>query len=319
MDKLRIAFSGIGAVGGYYGGLLAARYQGTEKADLFFIARGENLQAIRADGLRIKTGIRTLRAVPALATDQPTEIGAPVDYLFCCTKSYDLEENIAQLAPIIGPQTVLIPLQNGLDAADCIRKILPGQEVWKGCVYIGARLKQPGFIEKFTGKERIFFGSDSPAKGEDKERQTRLLKLLTYARLNAFNPADMDTRIWKKFFMISTAATITSFFNQTIHEVLDQHKDMFILLGAELKSVAEAEGVDLPDDIVFSSLEAQQGMPAGATTSMHDDFRKGKKTELETLTGYVVRKAAELGVDVPTYQFMYNGLTQIPYPVEENG
>lgn len=319
MDKLRIAFSGIGAVGGYYGGLLTARYQGTEKADLFFIARGENLQAIRADGLRIKTGIRTLRAVPALATDQPAEIGAPVDYLFCCTKSYDLEENIAQLAPIIGPQTVLIPLQNGLDAADRIRKILPGQEVWKGCVYIGARLKQPGFIEKFTGKERIFFGSDSPAKGEDKERQTRLLKLLTYARLNAFNPADMDTRIWKKFFMISTAATITSFFNQTIHEVLDQHKDMFILLGAELKSVAEAEGVDLPDDIVFSSLEAQQGMPAGATTSMHDDFRKGKKTELETLTGYVVRKAAELGVDVPTYQFMYNGLTQIPYPVEENG
>lgn len=318
MDKLRIAFSGIGAVGGYYGGVLTARYQGTEKADLFFIARGENLQAIRADGLRIKTGIRTLHAVPALATDQPAEIGAPVDYLFCCTKSYDLEENIAQLAPIIGPETVLIPLQNGLDAAERIQKLLPGQEVWKGCVYIGARLKQPGFVEKFTGKERIFFGSGTPAKGEDKERQTRLLKLLTYARINAFNPADIDTRIWKKFFMISTAATITSFFNQTIHEVLDQHKDMFITLGTELRSVAEAAGVRLPDDIVFSSLEAQQGMPAGATTSMHDDFRKGKKTELETLTGSVIRKAAEWGVEVPTYQFMYNGLTQIPYPTEGN-
>lgn len=319
MDKLRIAFSGIGAVGGYYGGLLAARYQGTEKADLFFIARGDNLRAIRADGLRIKTGIRTLHAVPALVTDQPAEIGGPVDYLFCCTKSYDLEENIAQLAPIIGPKTVLIPLQNGVDIADRIRQILPGQEVWKGCVYIGARLKQPGFVEKFTGKERIFFGSEAPAKGEEKERQARLLKLLTYARINAFNPADIDTRIWKKFFMISTAATLTSFFNQTIHEALDQHKDMFIVLGAELKSVAEAEGVSLPDDIVFSSLEAQQGMPAGATTSMHDDFRKGRQTELETLTGYVIRKAAERGVEVPTYQFMYNGLTQIPYPVEENG
>lgn len=318
MDKLRIAFSGIGAVGGYYGGLLTARYQGTEKADLFFIARGENLQAIRADGLRVKTGIRTLHAVPALATDQPAEIGAPVDYLFCCTKSYDLEENIAQLTPIIGPETVLIPLQNGLDAADRIRKLLPGQKVWKGCTYIGARLKHPGFVEKFTGKERIFFGSDSPVQGEEKERQTRLLKLLTYARLNAFNPADIDTRIWKKFFMISTAATLTSFFNQTIHEALDQHKDMFIVLGAELKSVAEAEGVHLPDDIVFSSLEAQQGMPPGATTSMHDDFRKGRKTELETLTGYVIRKADERGIDVPTYRFMYNGLTQIPYPIEES-
>lgn len=318
MDKLRIAFSGLGAVGGYYGGLLAARYQGTEKADLFFIARGENLQAIRSDGLRIKTGIRTLHAVPALATDRPEEIGGAVDYLFCCTKNYDLEENIAQLAPIIGPETVIIPLQNGLDTTDRIRKVLPDQVIWKGCVYIGARLKEPGFVEKFTGKERIFFGSDTPATGKEKERQARLLKLLTYARLNAFNPADIESRVWKKFFMISTAATITSFFNQPVREAVEQHKDMFITLGLELKSVAEAQGVVLPDDIVFSSLEAQQSMPAGATTSMHDDFRKGRKTELETLTGYVIRKAAELGVEVPTYRFMYNGLTQIPYPTIEN-
>lgn len=315
MNKLRIAFSGMGAIGGYYGGLLAARYQGTEKADVFFIARGENLQAIRADGLRIKTGIRTLHAVPALATDRPEEIGGTVDYLFCCTKSYDLEENILQLQPIIGPETVIIPLQNGLDMADRIRKILPDQKIWKGCVYIGARLTAPGFVEKFTGKERIFFGSETPATGEEKERQTRLLKLLTYARLNAFNPADIHTRIWKKFFMISTAATITSFFNQPIREAIEQHKDMFITLGLELKSIAEAQGVVLPEDIVFSSLEAQESMPAGATTSMHDDFRKGRKTELETLTGYVIRKATELGIEVPTYRFMYNGLTQIPYAI----
>lgn len=317
MGKLRIAFSGIGAVGGYYGGLLTARYQGTEKADLFFIARGENLRAIQADGLRIKTGLRTLHAVPALATDRPEEIGEPVDYLFCCTKSYDLEENIAQLAPIIGPHTIIIPLQNGVDAAERVRAMLPGQEVWKGCVYIGARLKEPGWVEKFTGKEQIFFGNDLPSSPESRERQNKLLKILTYARLNAFNPADINTRIWKKFFLISTGATITSFFNQPVSEAIGQHRDMFITLGAELRSVAEAQGIRLPDDIVFTSLEAQQAMPAGTTTSMHEDFRRGKKTELEYLTGYVIRKAAELGVDVPTYRFMYNGLTEFPYPVEE--
>lgn len=318
MGKLRIAFSGMGAVGGYYGGLLAARYQGTEKADLFFIARGENLKAIQADGLHVKTGLRTLHALPALATDRPEEIGEPVDYLFCCTKNYDLEENIAQLAPIIGPRTVIIPLLNGADAAERVRVLLPGQEVWKGCVYIGARLKQPGWVEKFTARERIFFGNDLPSSSENRERQTKLLKILTYARLNAFNPADINLRIWKKFFLISTSATITSFFNQPVSEAIEQHGDMFITLGAELRSVAEAEGIKLPDDIVFSSLEAQKGMPPGTTTSMHEDFRRGKKTELEYLTGYVIRKAAELGVDVPTYRFMYNGLTQFPYPVGKN-
>ena len=100
MAKLRIAFSGIGAVGGYYGGMVAARYQGTIKADIFFIARGENLKAIREKGLQMQLGIRTIHTAPALATDNPAEIG-PVDYLFCCTKSYDLEENIQQLKPVI--------------------------------------------------------------------------------------------------------------------------------------------------------------------------------------------------------------------------
>ena len=102
-----------------------------------------------------------------------------------------------------------------------------------------------------------------------------------YARLNAFNPADIDLRIWKKFFMISTAATATSFFNQPIDEVLAQHIDLFIALGTELKSVAEAMGVCLPDDIVYTSIETQKMMPAGSTTSMHSDFLAGKKTELE--------------------------------------
>lgn len=114
--------------------------------------------------------------------------------------------------------------------------------------------------------------------------------------------------------MISTAATATSFFNQPIDEVLAQHIDLFIALGTELKSVAEAMGVRLPDDIVYTSIEMQKMMPAGSTTSMHSDFLAGKKTELETLTGYVIRQAEKLGVDVPTYRFMYNGLSFYPYP-----
>lgn len=212
MNKIKIAISGIGAVGGYYGGLLAARYKDSEEIDIYFISRGENLKKIREnDGIEVKNSFLTIKAKPTLATDNPAEIG-PVDYLFCCTKSYDLEKNIAQLAPVIGSKTVIIPLQNGVDIAERIQPLLPNNEIWKGCVYINSRLVRPGRVEKFTIKDRMFFGS----KQGNKIRQKELQEILANARILTTIPDDIDLEIWKKFFMISTAATITSYFNETI-------------------------------------------------------------------------------------------------------
>ena len=282
MNKTKIAISGIGAVGGYYGGLLAARYKDSEDIDIYFISRGENLEEIRKNGIEVKNTFLT-------------------------------EENIVQLTPIIGPNTVIIPLLNGADIAERIQKLLPNNEVWKGCVYIGSRLVRPGRVEKFTIKDRMFFGS----KQGNKKRQKDLQDILANARILTTIPDDIDLEIWKKFFMISTAATITSYFNETIGEVVNNHIDLFITLGYELKSVAEAKGIRLPDGQVFSAIDAQKIMPNNSTTSMHSDFQKGNRTEVETLTGYVVRTAQELGIEVPTYQFMYKGLTEFPYPVAD--
>ena len=311
MSKTKIAISGIGAVGGYYGGLLAARYKDSDNVDIYFISRGENLDEIRENGIEVKNTFLTIKSRPTLATDNPAEIG-PVDYLFCCTKSYDLEENIAQLAPVIGPDTVIIPLLNGADIAERVQQLVPDNEVWKGCVYIGSRLVKPGRIEKFTIKDRIFFGSDHGNKKRIKELQ----EILANARILTTVPENINLEIWKKFFMISTAATITSYFNEMISEVLANHLDLYITLSYELKSVAEAKGIRFQDNPVFSSIEAQKIMPNNSTTSMHSDFKRGGHTEVETLTGYVVRTAQELGVEVPTYQFMYKGLTQFPYPID---
>ncbi|WP_455638625.1 ketopantoate reductase family protein [Parabacteroides sp.] len=309
MGKIKIAISGIGGVGGYYGGLLAANYQNSDDVDIYFISRGENLKAIRENGIQIKRSYRKITGIPKLATDNPEEIGQ-VDYLFCCTKSYDLEDNLRHLSPIIGKQTVIIPLLNGANISEQIQQILPDCRVWKGCVYIGARLISPGLVEKFTLKDKLLFGSTT----DDKEQQQELRSLLSSARILATIPDDIDFEIWKKFFMISTAATITSYFNVPINEVIDKHMDFFITLGYELQSVAEAKGIALPDDIVFSSIKSQQMMPSGSTTSMHADFKRGGKTEIETLTGYVIHEAKALGLEVPTYQFMYKGLTSFPYP-----
>ena len=253
MNKTKIAISGIGAVGGYYGGLLAARYKDSEDIDIYFISRGENLEEIRKNGIEVKNTFLTIKAKPT------------------------------------------------------------NNEVWKGCVYIGSRLVRPGRVEKFTIKDRMFFGS----KQGNKKRQKDLQDILANARILTTIPDDIDLEIWKKFFMISTAATITSYFNETIGEVVNNHIDLFITLGYELKSVAEAKGIRLPDGQVFSAIDAQKIMPNNSTTSMHSDFQKGNRTEVETLTGYVVRTAQELGIEVPTYQFMYKGLTEFPYPVAD--
>lgn len=309
MSKVKIAISGIGAVGGYYGGSLAAYYENSDEVDIYFISRGKNLEAIKENGLQIKKSYRRITARPKLATDNPADIGT-VDYLLLCTKSYDLEDNVKHLLPLIGPDTVVIPLLNGADISERVQQVIPGNKVWKGCVYIGARLVSPGHVEKFTLKDRLFFGSNDG----DRERQQALRSLLHSARILVTNPDDIDKEIWKKFFMISTAATITSYFNEPINDVIENHNDFFITLGYELKSVAEAKGIKLPDDIVFSSIQSQKMMPNGSTTSMHSDFRRGSQTEIETLTGYVVREAKALGISVPTYQLMYKGLTQFPYP-----
>lgn len=308
MSKIKIAISGIGAVGGYYGGLLAGRYRDSEEVEIYFISRGENLKAIKENGLSVKNTFQTISAHPKQATDKPEEIGV-VDYVFCCTKSYNLNENLDQLKPLIGPNTVILPLLNGADISERIQKVFPKNEVWKGCAYIGSRLIKPGRIEKFTIKDRLIFGSSTGTKTKLKQ----LYDILNNARVQTTLADDIDQEIWKKFFMISTGATITSYFNESISEVMANHFDMFITLGYELKSVAEAKGVQLPENYVFTSLDSQKIMPANTTTSMHSDFLRGGPTELESLTGYVIRIAEELGVKVPTYQFMYRGLKEFPY------
>lgn len=300
---IKIAFSGIGGVGGYYGGMLAHHYASDPAIKIIFISRGQNLHAIQEHGLQIRTLSENYRVHPALVTDKPAEAGI-VDYLFCTTKSYDLEKNLQQLAPLIGPDTIIIPLLNGADITDRIRQLLPGQEVWYGCVYIGARLSAPGTITKFTERERLWFGSPEG----NTSRQHQLLELLKNAGIAAENPSDILLRIWRKFFLISLSATLTSFYNQSIGEILEFHREDYFVLGKELGNIASAQGISLPVDLVEQVIADQQKMPYDATTSMHTDFKNGKPTELETLTGYVVRRGHDLHIPVPVYEMMYEKL-----------
>ncbi len=303
MNKLKIAISGIGGVGGYYGGLLAAYYQNKDDIDIYFISRGRNLEAIREKGLQIKTPERLITVYPTMITDNPGDIGK-VDFLFSCTKAYDLEENMLQLQPAIGIETVIIPLLNGVDIDHRIKQVLPKTHVWKGCCYIVSSVEAPGIINKTSPKDFLYFGS---RKG-DKMRQRLLLSLLEEAGITTFNPEDIDLRIWMKYVMISTTATITSYYNLPIGGIIKNHFDEYIELLNEISKVAKAKGINLPEDIADSNAKAQQLMPIDSTTSMHRDYMNGGRNELETLTGYVVKTAQALNIETPLYNKMYNHL-----------
>lgn len=304
--SIKIAFSGIGGVGGYYGGLLAGHYESSKEVEVYFIARGKNLETIREEGLQIQNQHETKQVRPVMATDRAEEAGV-VDYLFCTTKSYDLDENIQQLSPMIGPQTIIIPLLNGSDITERIRALLPGNEIWYGCVYIGARLAQPGLITRFSADEYLWFGDPNGSP----KRQAELLGILTAAGINASNPKDIIFRIWRKFFMISISATLTSYYNQCIGKIFDLHTEDYFRLGKELMAVAATKGIQYPDDMIEQAIEEQKRMPYDSTTSMHTDFKNHKATELETLTGFVVRNGEQAGIPVPAYKMMYEKLKAI--------
>ena len=303
--KTRIAVVGTGGVGGFLGGLLARFYEHSDEAEIYFVSRGQALRNIRERGLLVDAQEGRFTARPKAATDSPAEIGE-MDYVLYCTKSYDVEGAVGQLLPCIGPHTVVLPFMNGVDGAERIRRMLPATEVWDGCVYVVAYIVSPGNIAEHTNGYRYLFGS---ATG-DPARLAELERIFERAGIRARLEADIVRRVWDKFAFISTVATSTSYTDKTYGGVLGDPADRADLdsLLAEFQTVAAAKGIVLSEGIAGKVIAQMERIPADTTTSMQRDFRTGRTTELESLTGYVVREGRRLGVPTPTYDRMYESL-----------
>ena len=148
--KTRIGILGLGGVGGYFGGLLAKAYSKSEEVEIVFIARGETQKAIAENGLKIITDSTETIVRPKIVSNNPDEIGV-LDYLICATKTYDIKESLTLIKPCIVPETVILPLYNGVDAPERIRKIFPENDILQGCVYIISMIFSPGTIRKRIG------------------------------------------------------------------------------------------------------------------------------------------------------------------------
>lgn len=304
---VKIAIAGIGGVGGYFGGFLAQHYQHSEEVEVYFVARGENEKAIRQNGLNVETTTGSFIAYPKLVTSDPSQIGE-ADLLICCTKSYDLEQSISQLKPCIGKETVILPLLNGVDSHERIKAIYPENEVWDGCVYVVSRLMAPGLVKETGNISALYFGSATGTAG----KLTQAEDIFKTAGIQATLSGNIRQTIWEKFLFISTIATLTSSLNTSLGAILENNESrslLFALLG-ELKTVAEANGVPLPDDIIQATVTKMASLPFATTSSMHSDFQKGKATEVESLTGYVVRLGQQLHLPTPTYDRLYTMLQE---------
>ena len=300
----RIAVFGVGAVGGYYGGRLAARYCRSEAIEIVFLAKPNHARIIEAQGLRIVTPKEGFVARPARVTSDFKEAG-PVDLILCCVKGYDLEA-AATLAPCLTGTTIILPLQNGLDVQERMAAILPQAEVWHGCVYVFSRLIAPGEVRASGALDAMFFGSEK-AKPQALDHVEEIFQS---AGINARSSVRMRRKIWEKFFLLSTIATLTSYFDRDLGGIMGnpQGVDLLKALLAELKAVADAEGIERTDDLADRTLASIAELPAGTTSSMRTDFQCGRATELESITGMVVKLGKSRNVATPRYSMVLKEL-----------
>ena len=303
--KTNILIAGLGGVGGYYGGMLARQFEKNPEIDIHFYVRGEHLKKVKANGLKVIAETEEFVCHPTLATDNATEAGKQ-DYIFLTTKSYDLEQTLEQLKPCIQANTIIIPLLNGVNISQRIRDYLPGTEVWEGCVYIVGRLKEPGVVQSSGGIHDLFFGHDAA----EKSRLLFIEKILKDAGIETTLSDNIRMIIWRKFIFISTTASLTSYYNVGFRDVLttEERKAMTLAFMREVAELAAAEGVVFKTDIIETTIRHIEKLPFGTTSSMHSDFLAGRQTELETLTGIILKLGEKYSIETPVCKNIYQAL-----------
>jgi 2-dehydropantoate 2-reductase len=293
---MRIAVYGAGGVGGYFGGRLAQA-----GADVHFIARGAHLQALRENGLRVRS-VKGDFEVRAPATDDPAEVGS-CDFVLFCVKTFDTDAAAARLGPLVGEDTAVVSLQNGVENEEKLARAVGEDHVMGGAAFIFAEIAEPGVIRHTGGPASITFGE---LDGRASERAQRLLSCCEQAGFAAELSESIKTVLWAKLAFICAQAGMTAAVRLPIGEIRTAAAAWaaFSRLVAEVCAVAEAEGHTVPQAAQERALALAQALP-GSFSSLHDDLVAGRRMELEALHGFVVRRAAQHSLAVPTSEAVY--------------
>ena len=309
---MRVAVMGAGSIGGYFGGMLARA--GHEVA---LVARGEHLDAIRRDGLRVVTEAGNFTAA-VTATDRPAEIGA-VDLALLTTKTYHNAAAVPAMAPLMGDGTAALCLQNGVDSYEPLREAYPAAVVLPGAAYIEANRLGPGIVQQAGPVVRIAAGSVAGSPASEQERAAAVCAAFRDAGVPAEAEADIAVTLWTKFLFIATMAGVTSLAREFIRELLPRPEWRKVIVGcmAEIERAGRANGVNLDGDVAADTLAYIEGGQRAMRASMHADLMAGRPLELEALNGAAVQAGESGGVATPINDVIYAALK--PYAEGDGG
>lgn len=295
---MRIAVIGTGGVGGYFGGLLANAGE-----DVTFVARGEHLAAIRSEGLRVESVNGDFVVNPAKATDDPATIG-PVDAVLFATKTDQIEQAAERCKALVGPDTVFLPVQNGVDASERLAAIVGEPHVLGGTCHTVSFVAGPGRIVQKSVFRRIALGE---LHGKVTPQVTALADALRRAGAEVEVSENIQKARWTKFVFIASFSGVGAAARLPAGDLQQCAETRAIIEQAmrEIDALATASGVPLDPDAVQKSLAFFDGLGPDATASMQRDIIDGKPSELESQNGFVARRGVELGVPVPVHTFLY--------------
>jgi 2-dehydropantoate 2-reductase len=298
---VKIAILGAGAIGGYYGGLLAHSGQ-----QVTFLARGAHLAAIRERGLRVESVHGDFEVHPAQATDDPAQVG-PVDLVVVAVKDYDLEAAAEKARPLIGLETAALPLLNGLDAADRLAAVWGDRHPLAGLTHISAGVPAPGVIRQISAVRRITFGERD---GAITPRAERIRDALAASGAEVVLTPAIEVALWEKFLFIASISGVCCLARQPMGVVLTTPETRRLYLDAlgEVEAVARAKGVALPSDAVERTLRLTEGFAPQTRPSLLAALETGQRLELEAMSGTVVRYGREAGVPTPVHAVIYAAL-----------
>ncbi|MEQ8699271.1 MAG: 2-dehydropantoate 2-reductase [Bauldia litoralis] len=291
---MKIAVMGAGALGCYFGGRLAR-----SGADIAFVARGAQLKALRRDGLRIESPLGDDHIAPVTATDDPEEIG-PVDTILFLVKLYDTEAAARRIAPMLGAETAVVSFQNGIDPWDRIAVVVGPGHVVGGTAVIPADIRAPGIVRHNGPFARLTFGEFD---GRKSARCEALCAALEHAGVEAEVVPDIEVKIWEKFLVLSALAAATALTRLSIGPILADPlgRDLFRAAIRESHAVGRAACPALGEDAADRAFALASDFPPGMRASMLDDLERGKRLELDGLSGAVVRLGREHDIETPTH------------------
>jgi 2-dehydropantoate 2-reductase len=293
---MKVVIFGAGGVGGYFGGRLAQA-----GCDVAFVARGAHLEAIRRDGLRIVSPKGDAHVTGVRASDDPRELGV-ADVVLFTVKLYDAEPAAAQLAPLVGPDTMVVTLQNGVDAVDIVAGQVGREHTAGGVAYVAAVIDPPGTI-RHTALDSLIVGE------LDGAMPPRLLALKAAADRAGFGftaSPHILVDLWSKLARLSVFSAMTSITRSPLGVLRAQPELMAMLERAAWETIAvgRAHGVPLTDGVIAEVLTMMRGLPPHAQSSMLSDLERQRPLELPWLSGAVVRLGAAKGIPTPIHEFI---------------